>query len=227
MAQLPHERNIKRAASLDIDGWLEELPYVLARVDRPSTICRNELTGRCLSEKQVVVVNRLIEAAVAEAGLRPYAQITVRTIAKRAGVSAATSYTYFSSKEHLLAAVLWQQIGLELCVEEMAIAQSERMAEVTRPFQFNSLGPSVAGACTIALTSDVPEARDIRERIFAEMRRRLERNVANTVDASAIDILQMVWIGAFLSAGLGHLAYTSITPIVTSAAALAATHCSR
>ena len=37
--------------------------------------------------------------------------LTVRNVARRAGVAPATAYTYFSSKDHLLAEVLWR--GME------------------------------------------------------------------------------------------------------------------
>ena len=55
-------------------------------------------------------MERLIAAAADEAEERPYADISVRTIAKRAGVAPATAYTYFSGKDHLLAEVLWRRM---------------------------------------------------------------------------------------------------------------------
>ena len=39
-----------------------------------------------------------------------YAGLTVRSVARRAGVAPATAYTYFSSKDHLLAEVLWRRM---------------------------------------------------------------------------------------------------------------------
>ena len=55
-------------------------------------------------------MERLVAAAAEEAEERPYADISVRTIAKRAGVAPATAYTYFSGKDHLLAEVLWRRM---------------------------------------------------------------------------------------------------------------------
>jgi hypothetical protein len=51
---------------------------------------------RRLSERQAEVMERLVAAAAEEAEARTYADISVRTIAKRAGVAPATAYTYFS-----------------------------------------------------------------------------------------------------------------------------------
>ena len=41
---------------------------------------------------------------------RGYDGLTVRTVARRAGVAPATAYTYFASKDHLLAEVLWRRL---------------------------------------------------------------------------------------------------------------------
>ena len=41
---------------------------------------------------------------------RGYDGLTVRNVARRAGVAPATAYTYFASKDHLLAEVLWRRL---------------------------------------------------------------------------------------------------------------------
>src|SRR5664279_4240068 len=64
-----------------------------------------EATRRRLTARQAEVVMQLVEAT--EVG---YAGLTVRTVARRAGVAPATAYTYFGSKDHLLAEVLWRRM---------------------------------------------------------------------------------------------------------------------
>ena len=50
-----------------------------------------------------------MDAAADEARERGYEGMTVRSVARRAGVAPATAYTYFASKDHLLAEVLWRR----------------------------------------------------------------------------------------------------------------------
>lgn len=58
---------------------------------------------RALTPRQAATRDRLREAAVALSGSKPFDEVTMRDIAREAGVSPATAYTYYGSKEHLLA----------------------------------------------------------------------------------------------------------------------------
>jgi len=66
-----------------------------------------EATRRRLSPRQAEVVAQLVQSTVEEVEEVGYAGLTVRNVARRAGVAPATAYNYFSSKDHLLAEVLW------------------------------------------------------------------------------------------------------------------------
>ena len=60
-----------------------------------------------------------------------YAGLTVRIVARRAGVAPATAYTYFSSKDHLLAEVLWRRMqALPPPGRRRADRSAERLADV-------------------------------------------------------------------------------------------------
>ena len=74
-------------------------------------------------------MERLLAAAAEEAADRPYAEISVRTIAKRAGVAPATAYTYFSGKDHLLAEVLWRCVQEAPHLVDLNLALPERVAD--------------------------------------------------------------------------------------------------
>jgi AcrR family transcriptional regulator len=69
-----------------------------------------EATRRRLTERQAEVVQQLIDATAAEVDEDGYAGLTVRNVARRAGVAPATAYNYFSSKDHLLAELLWRRM---------------------------------------------------------------------------------------------------------------------
>ncbi|WP_280504024.1 TetR family transcriptional regulator [Nocardia farcinica] len=69
-----------------------------------------EATRRRLSGKQADTVDRLTRAALAVLGREGYSGMTIRIVAAEAGVGAATAYTYFSSKEHLVAEIFWRRL---------------------------------------------------------------------------------------------------------------------
>ncbi len=85
-------------------------------------------------------MERLVAAAAAEAEERSYADISVRTIAKRAGVAPATAYTYFSGKDHLLAEVLWRRVQSSTHLVDLNVALPERVADTARTMGFGSMG---------------------------------------------------------------------------------------
>ncbi|HET7741491.1 MAG TPA: TetR family transcriptional regulator, partial [Mycobacterium sp.] len=69
-----------------------------------------ESTRRRLTAKQADTVDRLGKAAVELLKREGFTGLTVRRVAAEAGVGAATAYTYFSSKEHLVAEVFWRRL---------------------------------------------------------------------------------------------------------------------
>src|ERR1700749_4927005 len=82
---------------------------------------------RHLSERQAEVMERLVAAAAEEAEEGPYADISVRTIPKRAGVAPATAYTYFSGKAPLLAEVLWRRMQAAPSLVDLNLPLPERL----------------------------------------------------------------------------------------------------
>src|SRR5665213_1302380 len=70
-----------------------------------------ESTRRRLTAKQADTVERLGRAALELPNREGFTGLTVRRVAAEAGVGAATVYTYFSSKEHLVAEVFWRRLA--------------------------------------------------------------------------------------------------------------------
>jgi AcrR family transcriptional regulator len=138
---------------------------------------RSEQPGRRhLSERQAEVMERLVAAAAEEAEERPYAEISVRTIARRAGLAPATAYTYFSGKDHLLAEVLWRRVQSSPHLIDLNLALPERVADTVRTMGFATMEPSAVAVCTTALLGDGPDvsacARASAGRSAAAWRRR-------------------------------------------------------
>ena len=177
---------------------------------------------RHLSERQAEVMERLVAAAAQEAEARPYADISVRTIAKRAGVAPATAYTYFSGKDHLLAEVLWRRMQAAPHLLDVNLPLGERVAATVRTMGFGSMEMPAVSVCTTALLADGPDVKRVRARIGAEIGHRLAAALGPGVEASVLDVLQVTYTGALLSAGMGHLPFDAVPVLMTEAVALMA-----
>ena len=177
---------------------------------------------RHLSERQAEVMERLVAAAAEEAEEREYADITVRTIAKRAGVAPATAYTYFSGKDHLLAEVLWRRVQSTPHLVDLNVPLAERVADTARTMGFATMDLSAAAVCTTALLGDGPDVKRVRARLGAEIGKRLAAALGGggVVDDVVLDVLQVTYTGAVLSAGMGHLSFDAVPPLMAQAAAL-------
>ncbi len=196
---------------------------VFASTEGPGAVAAAEQPARRhLSERQAEVMERLVAAAAEEAEERPYADISVRTIAKRAGVAAATAYTYFSGKDHLLAEVLWRRVQSAPQLVDLSLGLPERVAETARTMGFSSMGLPALATCTTALLGDGPDVKHVRARIGAEIGRRLAAALGDGVDGAVLGVLQVTYTGALLSAGMGHLRFEAVPALMGEATALMA-----
>jgi AcrR family transcriptional regulator len=70
-----------------------------------------EPTRRLLTARQADTVRRLTEAGIEEVRRSGYESLSIRDVARRAGVAAATAYTYSGSKDHLLTEIFWRRLS--------------------------------------------------------------------------------------------------------------------
>lgn len=175
---------------------------------------------RHLSERQAEVMERLVAAAAEEAEVRSYGDISVRSIAKRAGVAPATAYTYFSGKDHLLAEVLWRRVQGSPHLVDVNLALPERVADTARTMGFGSTGTAVLATCTTALLGEGPDVKRVRARIGSEIGRRLAAALDDDADESVLEVLQVTYTGALLSAGMGHLRFDAVPGLMAEATTL-------
>jgi AcrR family transcriptional regulator len=172
-----------------------------------------EDSRRRLTPKQVAVVERLVAAAADEARELGYEGTTVRGAAKRAGVAPATAYTYFASKDHLLAEVLWRR--MEDLPERMSRAKHavDRVrAELEVLALFMADDPVLAAACTTALLGSGPEVRAVRVRFGTAVHHRLEAALGVEAEPEVLEALDLAYSGAMLWAGMGHLQFEEVPP---------------
>ncbi|MGV0716266.1 TetR/AcrR family transcriptional regulator [Mycolicibacterium sp. XJ662] len=141
-----------------------------------------------------------------------YADLTVRAVAARAKVAPATAYTYFSSKNHLIAEVY---LDLMRQVPYFTDVNESRPARVEKTLRSMALmiadEPEFAAACTTALLSGNDAAvRSVRERIGAEIHRRIRAAMGPDADPRMLSALEMTFFGALVNAGSGAFTYRQI-----------------
>lgn len=177
---------------------------------------------RHLSARQARTVHSLTEAAVAELLEVGYPALTVRTVAKRAGVAPATAYTYFGSKEHLVAEVFWRRFeGTEPGPVDRRRSPAARATDVLLGFALVVAEETeLAAAVTVAMLADDPEVRELRSRIGLLLHRRLTEALGDDGPPTAITTLELAISGALLQVGTGHLAYDAIPGLLADVAAL-------
>ncbi len=177
---------------------------------------------RHLSERQAQTVHLLTEAAAAEVVEVGFGGLTVRGVAKRAGVAAATAYTYFGSKDHLVAEVFWRRFDAQASrPRDRRQNAATRATEVLGDFALVVADETeLAAACTVALLADDAEVAELRMRIGRELRRRLIDALGDDATTDAIAALELATTGALIQAGTGHLAYDAVPQLLASVADL-------
>ncbi|MFV8049229.1 TetR family transcriptional regulator [Mycobacterium sp. 48b] len=147
-----------------------------------------------------------------------YADLTVRAVAARAGVAPATAYTYFSSKNHLIAEMYLDLVSQCPYFTDVNDSRTTRVDKALRALTLVVADePEVAAACTTALLgggSD-PAVRKVRDRIGAEIHKRIRSAVGPDADSRIVSALEMTFFGALVNAGSGAFTYHQIADRLT------------
>jgi AcrR family transcriptional regulator len=164
------------------------------------------------NRRQEETFRKVLTAAVATLRESSYADLTVRAVAARAKVAPATAYTYFSSKNHLIAEIyldLMRQVPYFTDVNEPKPTRVEKALRSLALVVADA--PEVAAACTTALLSGGdPTVRKVRDRIGGEIHRRIRSAVGPNADARVVSALEMTYFGALVNAGSGAFTYHQI-----------------
>jgi AcrR family transcriptional regulator len=180
-----------------------------------------ESTRRRLTAKQADTVDRLGRAAVDLLSREGFAGLTVRRVAAEAGVGAATAYTYFSSKEHLIAEVFWRRLAASPPAAHDSDDAATRVVDVLRHISLLVADePEFACAVTNALLGKEPDVEVLRLRIGGDIRDRLAAALGPDTDPEIIDSLEMLSSGALVRAGMGHASYADIAQRLEKSARL-------
>ena len=168
----------------------------------------NEPKVRELNPRQAGTMDRLVQATLDELRAVGFEDLTVRTVAARAAVAPATAYTYFASKNHLVAEAFWGRLAARPGPEVLTGEPVDRVVAVFRDLAgFLSGEPALAAAATTAMLGPEPDVKRLRRLIAEEIQRRLTEAYGGTPDAARLEVLGLAWAGAMLQAGMGHATY--------------------
>ena len=178
----------------------------------PAGVAGSEPGDTPRNRRQEETFRKVLAAGMAMLRESSYADLTVRAVAARAKVAPATAYTYFSSKNHLIAEVyldLMRQVPYFTDVNEPMPSRVERALRSLALVVADE--PEVAAACTTALLSGSdPGVLKARDRIGAEIHRRIRSAVGPDADPRVVAALEMTYFGALVNAGSGAFTYHQI-----------------
>jgi AcrR family transcriptional regulator len=177
---------------------------------------------RSLAGRPADTVAALVEAAVAEVSETGFDGLTVRGVARRAGVSPATAYTYFASKEHLLTEVFWRRLA---ALPEPAVSKRQKPAERVANAAHDVVKlvadePELAAGITTAMLAHDSDVQALRDRIGVAISGRLGHALGADADPRLVRTLVYTFFGALLSAGMGYGTYVELPAVMADAAAL-------
>jgi len=164
------------------------------------------------NRRQEETFRKVLTAGVEMLRESSYADLTVRAVAARAKVAPATAYTYFSSKNHLIAEVYLDLVRQVPYFTDVNDSRSSRVEQALRALTLMIADePEVAAACTTALLSNGDQAvRAVRDRIGSEIHRRIRSAVGPNADPRTVSALEMTYFGALVHAGSGAVTYHQI-----------------
>lgn len=167
---------------------------------------------RDIGGRQADRVDALVEATLTELRAKGYDGLTVRNVARRAQVAPATAYTYFGSKDHLVAEVFWRRLAaLPMPTPDGRRSTRTRVAAVLRDLALLiAAEPELAAASTTAILAADPDVQRLRDQIGAAFNERLVTALGDAAEPPVVRALNLALAGALLQAGMGYFSYTQL-----------------
>ncbi len=174
------------------------------------------------AERRSDRVDALVDATIAELRAHGYDGLTVRNAARRAGVAAATAYTYFASKDHLVAEVFWRRLQtLEPVAVDGRRSPRTRVSAALRDLVLLIADePELAAASTTAILAADPDVQRLRNRIGTTFDAHLRSALGDDADPAVVRALNLALAGALLQAGMGYFSYAELADRMDEVAGL-------
>jgi AcrR family transcriptional regulator len=151
----------------------------------------------------------------------PYSRITLRSIAKRAGVSHGEICAYFRSKDAIVAEIYLERLrAAPLVVDVEQSVQARITAQFSQLVMLLAEEPGIAAACSSALVRNEPSVRAIRQRIHAELQRRVRTALRSGAWPEVAETLEFGLLGALVQASCGWRTFSENADDLTSVVAV-------
>lgn len=167
-------------------------------------------------------MQRLVDAAGTELRSAGYDGLSVRGVARRAGVAPATAYAYFGSKDHLVAEVFWRRLGdlPPVTVDRRRSPTARVAAALDGIGRLVASEPELAAAATVAMLARDPDVEPLRDRVGALVQRRLADALGDDARPEVVAALMYAFAGVALQAGMGYFGYDELADRVAGVADL-------
>ncbi len=166
---------------------------------------------RELAARQVDTLDKLLAAARVELNEVGHELLTIRIVAARAGVSSATAYNYFASRDHLFAELFWRHLATAQRPRLTGRSATTRLQQTTRHLaETIASAPILAAAATKSLLGTDPAVEQLRIRIGAVFADRFRAAMGEDVDPGVLETLLFAFSGALLQTGMGLITYPEL-----------------
>ncbi len=180
-----------------------------------------DLGVRRRNRRQEETVRKVLDAAVELLRETSYSDLTMRAVAARAGVAPATAYTYFSSKNALVAEVYLRLVrNVPLFTDVNQTTQQRVTSQLHELALLVADEPELAAAATTALMGDETDVRQVRDKIGLEVRRRIASALGPGAWPEVLSTLEMIFYGALVQAGTQSVTYYQMADRLDSVVAL-------
>jgi AcrR family transcriptional regulator len=171
------------------------------------------------------IARAVIDATVELLRDVPYSSITMRSISKRAGVSHGEARASFRSKDAIVAEIYLERLrATPLAVDVEQSARARIAAQFSQLVMLLADEPGIAAACSSALIRDEPSVRAIRQRIHAELQRRVRTVLRSGAWPEVVETLEFGLLGALVHAGCGADTFRQTADDLASVVAVVLPH---
>ena len=146
-------------------------------------------------------IRKLLDAGAAELRAAPYSALSMRSVAARAEVSPASAYTYFPSKNALVANLYLDTLKTVALQPDNSESPKRRVNAVMRGMLLAGADqPGLTAACATAMLADEPAVETARAEIAQEFARRIRSALGPGWRPDVAATLGLTFAGALMSA---------------------------
>jgi AcrR family transcriptional regulator len=173
----------------------------------------SSLPRKRLNARQQETVEKLFAAAGEVLDEVGHEQLTIRMVAAQAGVSPATAYTYFASKDHLYAEMFWRMLVNAPEPRLTGRSATTRLQQTASHLADLITGsPALAAAVTRSLLGTDPDVEQLRLAIGAHWVERFKVAIGEGASPDLLMTLAFAFSGALLQSGMGLMPPDQLGP---------------